>query len=162
MTTLWEHLPFLWISRFEIIFDGMKYFSIVKKVKAGWMMLSRKAENYLKAIMTIESEKGYARIKDIAGAMNVRAPSATEMVKRLDKEGYVSYVKYGSVNLTSKGNNVARIAENRHDHLKSLLMDIIHVPESIAEKDALVLEQQLHDVTIEKMKKYVRSRRPEL
>lgn len=124
------------------------------------MMLSRKAENYLKAIMTIESEKGYARIKDIAGAMNVRAPSATEMVKRLDKEGYVSYVKYGSVNLTSKGNNVARIAENRHDHLKSLLMDIIHVPESIAEKDALVLEQQLHDVTIEKMKKYVRSRRP--
>ncbi|ETA66906.1 Mn-dependent transcriptional regulator [Methanolobus tindarius DSM 2278] len=160
MTTLWEHLPFLWISRFEIIFDGMKYFSIVKKVKAGWMMLSRKAENYLKAIMTIESEKGYARIKDIAGAMNVRAPSATEMVKRLDKEGYVSYVKYGSVNLTSKGNNVARIAENRHDHLKSLLMDIIHVPESIAEKDALVLEQQLHDVTIEKMKKYVRSRRP--
>ena len=125
-------------------------------------MISKKAENYLKAIMTIESEKGYARIKDIAGAMNVRAPSVTEMVKRLDKKGYVSYVKYESVNLTAKGNNVARIAENRHDNLKTLLMDIIKVPENIAEKDANILEQNLHDITIEKMKMFVQSRRPKL
>nr|WP_277985511.1 metal-dependent transcriptional regulator [Methanolobus psychrotolerans] len=125
-------------------------------------MLSRKSENYLKAIMKIESENGYARIRDIAGFLNVKAPSVTEMVKKLDKEGYVIYVKYGSINLTQKGNNVAQIAENRHDHLKMLLMDIMKVPEKIAEKDASVLEHELHDITIEKMKKFVNSgrRRP--
>ncbi|WP_406657007.1 metal-dependent transcriptional regulator [Methanolobus sp. ZRKC2] len=123
------------------------------------MMLSRKAENYLKAIMMIESEKGYARIKDIAVIMNVRAPSVTEMMKRLNKEGYVDYVKYGSINLTAKGNNVALIAENRHDYLKILLRDIMKVPEKIAEKDACVLEHELHDITIEKMKIFVNSKK---
>jgi DtxR family Mn-dependent transcriptional regulator len=120
-------------------------------------MLSRKAEDYLKAILEIESKKGYARIKDIASLLNVKAPSVTEMVKKLDKEGYVRYVKYESINLTPKGNSIAKTTKNRHDLLKALLRDIIKVPEKIAEKDACIIEHELDDITLEKIRDFVNS-----
>jgi DtxR family Mn-dependent transcriptional regulator len=121
-------------------------------------MLSAKAEEYLEAILIIESDKGYARTGDIAGFLNVKAPSVTEMVKRLDREGYVRYVKYESITLTSRGARLARMARNRHVLLKGLLTDIINVPEQIAEKDASVMEQEFDEITIEKIKEFVNSR----
>lgn len=122
-------------------------------------MLSRKAEDYLKAILTIESEKGYARIKDIATVLDVTAPSVTEMAKKLDKEGYIKYVKYESITLTPKGVNIAKVAKNRYDLLMFFLQDVINVPQKIAEKDASMLENKLHDITIERISKFVSSKR---
>ncbi len=122
-------------------------------------MLSRKAEDYLKAILTIESEKGYARIKDIATVLDVTAPSVTEMAKKLDKEGYIKYIKYESITLTPKGIDIARVSKNRHDLLMFFLQDVIKVPQKIAEKDVSVLENKLHDITIDRINKFIGSRR---
>lgn len=118
-------------------------------------MLSRKAEGYLKAIMEIEAEKGYARIKDIAAVLNVKAPSVSEMVKKLDRTGYVRYVKYESINLTPKGAQVATATKSRHAILKTFLRDHIQVPEKIAEKDAHIIERELNDVTLERIEDFV-------
>ncbi len=125
-------------------------------------MLSRKAEDYLKAILTIESEKGYARIKDIATVLDVTAPSVTEMAKKLDKEGYIKYIKYESITLTPKGSNVAKVAKTRHDLLMFFLQDVINVPQKIAEKDASTLENKLHDITIERISKFIISKKQAL
>lgn len=130
---------------------------VYNNCSAGEALLSRKAEDYLKAILIIESEKGYARIKDIACVLNVKAPSVTEMVKKLDREGYVRYIKYESVNLTPKGNKIATVTKKRHDLLKTFLIDIIKVPEKIAEKDACIIEHELNDETIEKIEYFVNS-----
>ena len=66
-------------------------------------MLTRKAESYLEAIFSITEEKVCARIKDIASALGVSAPSTIEMVKKLDDQDFVIYRKYDGVVLTPKG-----------------------------------------------------------
>ena len=66
-------------------------------------MLTRKAESYLEAIFSITEEKVYVRIRDIASALGVSAPSAIEMMKKLDDRGFVIYRKYDGVVLTPKG-----------------------------------------------------------
>ena len=66
-------------------------------------MLTRKAKSYLEAIFRITEEKAYARIRDIASALGVSAPSTIEMVRKLDDRDFVIYRKYDGVVLTPKG-----------------------------------------------------------
>ncbi|ABE51739.1 metal-dependent transcriptional regulator [Methanococcoides burtonii] len=66
-------------------------------------MLSRKAEDYLEAILNITNDKGYARIKDVAVSLDLRPPNVTEMVQKLDSLGYVVCRRYEGVTLTGKG-----------------------------------------------------------
>jgi len=63
-------------------------------------MLSRKTEDYLEAILNITEEKGYARVKNIANSLEIKPPSVVEMVKKLDKMGFVEHRKYEGVVLT--------------------------------------------------------------
>ena len=51
-------------------------------------MLSRKAEDYLEAILGITEEKGYTRVKDIAIALDIQPSSVVEMLKN-----FVRFVK---------------------------------------------------------------------
>ena len=55
-------------------------------------MLSRKAEDYLEAILNISLRdgKGYARVKEIARALNVKPSSVVEMARRLNGMGLVT------------------------------------------------------------------------
>ena len=117
-------------------------------------MLSRKAEDYLEAILNITEEKGHARIKDIAITLGVRPPSVVEMVNRLDKKGMVEYRKYDGVKLTAEGGKIAVIIKERHDIIKAFL-EIINVPEKIADKDACTMEHELHAITTTQIKNLV-------
>ncbi|MFP4655785.1 MAG: metal-dependent transcriptional regulator [Methanohalobium sp.] len=117
-------------------------------------MLSSKAEDYLEAILKLTEDKGYARIKDIAEALNRRPPSVNEMVKRLDEMGYVVYRKYEGITLTDKGRKRAHIIKDRHDTLKKFLM-MINVPENIADKDACTMEHELDETTIKNVRNFV-------
>lgn len=117
-------------------------------------MLSSKAEDYLEAILNLTEDKGYARIKDIAVALNRRPPSVTEMVKRLDEMGYVVYRRYGGITLTEKGKEKAYIIRDRHDTLKDFLK-MINVPENIADKDACIMEHELDPTTIKNVRDFV-------
>ncbi len=117
-------------------------------------MLSRKAEDYLEAILNITEEKGHARIKDIAITLSVRPPSVVEMVNRLDKKGMVEYRKYDGVKLTEEGGKIALIIKERHDIIKAFL-EIINVPEKIADKDACTMEHELHAITTTQIKNLV-------
>ena len=117
-------------------------------------MLSRKAEDYLEAVWVVTKRKGYARIKDIASELDVKPPSVTEMMKKLDRLGYVNYEKRGGITLTEKGLQVARIVRDRHETFVKLFR-IIQVPDDIAKRDAYKLEHNLHPKTIEQLKKFV-------
>ncbi len=117
-------------------------------------MLSRKAEDYLEAILNITEEKGHSRIKDIAVTMDVRPPSVIEMVKKLDKKKFVIYRKYDGVTLTERGREVALIIKDRHDTIKAFLK-IISVPEQIAERDACTMEHELDSITTKQIKNLV-------
>ncbi len=117
-------------------------------------MLSRKAEDYLEAILNITEEKGHSRIKDIAVTLEVRPPSVIEMMKKLDKKKFVTYRKYDGVTLTERGREIALIIKDRHDTIKAFLK-IISVPEQIAERDACTMEHELDSITTKQIKNLV-------
>jgi DtxR family Mn-dependent transcriptional regulator len=118
-------------------------------------MLSRKAEDYLEAILTITEEKGYARIKDIAAVMGVRSSSVTSMVQKLEGMGYVLYRKYDGVGLTDRGRDIASATRERHQAIRAFL-EFIMVPPDMADRDACKMEHELSDVTTVQIKSFVK------
>jgi len=118
------------------------------------VMLSRKTEDYLEAIYNITEKKGYARVKDIASELKVSSPSVTEMMKKLSDQGFIVYEKYSGIILTEKGRKIAKGVKKRHDIFKNFL-EIILVPEHIANKDACIMEHHLNPKTIEQFSKFV-------
>ena len=116
--------------------------------------LSARAEDYLRAAYEIIKQKGYTRIKDVAGKLSVQPSTAVEMMKKLHENGLVFYEKYGGITLTPRGKEVAEAIKERHDTFKRFL-EIILVPKGIALKDAHILEHQLDSKTILQFTKFV-------
>jgi len=109
--------------------------------------LSRKAEDYLEAILNASSEKGYARTKDIAQELCIQPPTVVEMVQKLDRTGMITYRKYDGVTLTPEGRRIAEIIKDRHETIQ-MFLELFKVPEAIASKDACMMEHELTPDTI--------------
>ncbi len=118
------------------------------------MILTRKAEDYLEAILNIVREKKYARVRDVSSVLGVKPSSAIEMLRKLDGKGLLVYRKYDGIVLTPKGEKVAQVIKERHDVIRDFL-ELINVPKSIAEMDACVMEHHLHPETVKQIGKMV-------
>jgi DtxR family Mn-dependent transcriptional regulator len=116
--------------------------------------LTEREEDYLRAILEIQQDKGFARIRDISEKVGVTPPSCVEMMKKLDDKTLVNYEKYGGVTLTLEGRKIARAISDRHETFRRLL-EIIQVPKETANKDAHVLEHHLEPTTILQFKRFV-------
>jgi DtxR family transcriptional regulator, Mn-dependent transcriptional regulator len=78
-------------------------------------MISQTEENYLKAIYKItESEGKAASTNAIAAVMNTAAASVTDMIGRLDKKGFVNYVKSKGATLSPEGEIAAKSLVRKH------------------------------------------------
>ena len=121
-------------------------------------MASEEIEDYLKTIYNLSSEKGYARIKDIASKLKIKPPSVSQMMKKLSKLGYVECERYGGVKLTSKGKNAAKGIKKRHE-LISEFFKCIGVPPKIADEDACRIEHHLHPKTMKQLVKFIKKKR---
>ncbi|MCD8508719.1 MAG: transcriptional regulator MntR [Bacillus sp. (in: Bacteria)] len=78
-------------------------------------------EDYLERIYLLIEEKGYARVSDIAEALDVHPSSVTKMVQKLDKSQYLVYEKYRGLILTPKGKKIGKRLVDRHDLLEQFL-----------------------------------------
>ena len=88
---------------------------------------------------------------ELAKELNVKPSSVNEMLKKLRSENLVTYERYGLVNLTQKGEEIANLVEERHRMLVGLLK-ALGVPDDVAERDACVMEH-LSSETIEGLRK---------
>ena len=113
--------------------------------------LSRTAEDYLEAILNVTLEKGYARTKDVAHELDLSPSSVVEMFRKLDRMGLVEYRRYEGVVLKPAGREVAEVVRSRHEILREFLQ-VIHVPETIADADACAMEHELHPATIQQIR----------
>ena len=111
--------------------------------------LSMSQEDYLEAIYKIVSDKGVARVRDIAGEKNVSMASVNGAIKRLEKLDFVKHDKYEYIELTEKGKKLARHIVVRHELLKRFLNEILKVDIAKAEEDACKMEHDLSDETVE-------------
>ncbi len=78
-------------------------------------------EDYIEQIYNLINTKGYARVTDIAEALDVHPSSVTKMVQKLDKDNFVDYEKYRGFILTKKGNKIGKRLVFRHELLEEFL-----------------------------------------
>ena len=82
---------------------------------------SSTVEDYLERILELINSKGYARVVDIAAALQISQASVTNMVQRLDSERLLKYEKYRGLVLTETGEKLARAIAHRHKLLTDFL-----------------------------------------
>ncbi|MFD2704296.1 transcriptional regulator MntR [Salibacterium lacus] len=99
-------------------------------------------EDYLERIYKLMEEKGYARVSDIAEALEVHPSSVTKMVQKLDKKEYLVYEKYRGLVLTAKGKKVGKRLVYRHELLEDFL-HLIGVDETFIYNDVEGIEHHL-------------------
>lgn len=99
-------------------------------------------EDYLEKIFSLIREKGYARVSDIAEALEVHPSSVTKMVQKLDKDEYLIYEKYRGLVLTPKGKKIGKTLVDRHQLLEEFLK-IIGVNPDVIYKDVEGIEHHI-------------------
>lgn len=121
---------------------------------ANTLKLSESEEGYVETVYSLIREYGYARVADIAAALNVKPPSVTNMLQKLDEQKFVTYTRYRGVVLTPKGKLLAETLEKRHQAFKKFLI-MIGVSEENADRDACEIEHIINRETAEKLVKFV-------
>ena len=124
---------------------------------------SSAVEDYLERIQELIEAKGYARAVDIAGSLGISQASVTNMVKRLDAEGFVRHEKYRGLVLTQEGELIAKAIGKRHRILTDFL-NLLGVSSSEAERDVEGMEHHLGTSSLEAIESLCRelSGNPEL
>ena len=117
--------------------------------------ISSALEDYLESIYEISKQKTSVRITDIALALKISKPSVNRAVNTLKKQGLVSHEPYGDIILTEKGFELGEAVYHRHTMIKKFLVNVLHIPEDDAEKEACQIEHNISQNTVEKMKSFM-------
>ncbi len=119
-------------------------------------MLSLTEENYLKAIYHL-SDGGSKSVltNELAEAMNTKAASVTDMVKKLSAKEVISYEKYYGVNVTPKGKNEALMVIRKHRLWETFLVQKLGFSWDEVHEVAEQLEHINSTRLIEKLDEYL-------
>jgi Mn-dependent DtxR family transcriptional regulator len=124
---------------------------------------STAVEDYLERILELINSKGYARVVDIASALQISQASVTNMVQRLDADGLLKYEKYRGLVLTSAGEKLARNIAHRHKLLTDFLK-LLGLKDRVIYHDVEGMEHHISPPTLRAIEALVGQlrRRPEL
>lgn len=117
--------------------------------------VSPSKENYLEAIKHITEEGVHARVKDIATHLEVSMPSVTEALKVLAQEGLIKHERYGHIELTAEGYELAVEIDSRHGILYSFFTKVLGVGAIRADKDACTIEHVISAETLNRVGQFV-------
>jgi len=112
-------------------------------------------EDYLETIYELIQEKGYARVSDIAAALDLQPSSVTRMVQKLDEQNYVVYERYRGLVLTAKGEQIGRQMRRRHRTLEQFLRLIGVEDEDIIQQDVEGIEHHVSLTTMNALRRLV-------
>ena len=108
---------------------------------------SAAVEDYLERILELIDSKGYARVVDIASALEISQASVTNMVQRLGTEGLLKYEKYRGLVLTAAGEKLARGIAQRHKLLTDFLQ-LLGLSERVIHHDVEGMEHHVSPSTL--------------
>ena len=120
-------------------------------------VLSSSMEDYVEMIYRLSEKSEEVRVNDLSLALNVQPPSTTKMIKRLAKENYVLYERYGCVKLTEKGKEIGSKLLKRHKIIYEFLQ-LIGVKDNILEQTEII-EHAVNDEVLNKIKELTESLR---
>lgn len=112
-------------------------------------------EDYLEAILLVQSEDGVARVSSISNRLGVKMPSVTYALNKLSERGLVKHENYGYVELTEEGQRIAADVYHRHEILTILLHEILGIDKDSATGDACKIEHYLSPETASRLSSLV-------
>lgn len=119
-------------------------------------MLHKAEEDYIKFIFEASSKhKTYLSLKEIASYFSYTEQSVNEMIKKLDKKGYVSYIPYRGVKLLKKGKHEAIRMIRSHRIWEVFLEKYLGYSWEEVHKEAEHLEHAGSEKMIEKMYAFI-------
>ena len=76
--------------------------------------MSKSREDYMKVIFEFGGKMDRVGNKAISEALNISAASVTEMISKLQEEGWITYIPYQGVQLTEEGTKMGASLVRRH------------------------------------------------
>jgi|LSQX01.2.fsa_nt_gb Mn-dependent DtxR family transcriptional regulator len=132
-----------------------------KNVSGGEKELGRispSLEDYIEMIYNLLIENGSVRTTDIANALGVSKPSVNRAIKSLKEKGLANQEWYGEITLTKSGSCAAKEVLDRHNLIKTFLVDVLGVDKETAEQEACEIEHCMSEGTIEKLNCFINRR----
>ena len=105
--------------------------------------MSGAVEEYLEAIHRLSAKRNALSTTGLAERLKVTPASVTGMLKRLSTLGFITYRRYGRIELTREGERQARAVIRRHRLAERLLADVLGVPLDQVHAEACRLEHAL-------------------
>jgi len=118
------------------------------------MMKRKTTEEYVETIFFLQNKKGLAKTGKISSEMGIQPSSVTEMLQKLQEEGYIQYEPYKGAILTEAGKELAREVMKKHKIIADFL-EIIGVERELAEADACQIEHHVTVKTLQRLGKFV-------
>jgi DtxR family transcriptional regulator, Mn-dependent transcriptional regulator len=116
-------------------------------------VLTKTREDYLEIIFHLESEGKNAATNEIASHLKISSASVSEHLRKLAKEGLISYQPYKKIALTPKGRKIALDVVRRHRLAERFLTDKLGVKWEEVHDEAHRLEHDISKVVEDKMYK---------
>ena len=120
------------------------------------LALTENVEMYLKYIYLLcQAHDGPAKTGEISQHLKVTPSSVTEMLDRLQDDGFLKHQKYKGASLTKKGRDVAIRILRRHCTMEYFLAQALGVPEGKYHDEACEMEHVLSDDTAARLRKLI-------
>lgn len=112
-------------------------------------------EDYIKAIYELGGNLNQVSNKNIAETLKISAPSVSEMIKKLLREGFVDYELYKGVKLTEYGIKEAMKIRRRHLLWEVFLVEKLGYSWEEIDEEAEKLEHVTSEKLEERLDKYL-------
>ena len=117
--------------------------------------MTQSLEDYLETIYLLIKDTGSACVRDVAKFLGVKMPSVVKALHELKSLEQVNQEPYSSIELTKKGERLAKSVLSRHELLKTFLIRLGVNPET-ADEDACRMEPILSAETLDKIRTYTK------
>ncbi len=117
-------------------------------------MISKALEEYLKTIYILKKQNGNIRVTDIANKMNCSKPGVTKAINNLKANGLINYETYGTIELTSEGEEHAKKILETYDIVYLFFKEVLNLNENLAKQEAEKVKMAITDETTNQLAKY--------
>lgn len=107
-------------------------------------MITASIEEYLETIYRLIEKGEKVTTTNISKLLKISPPSVTEMLQRMEKDGYLEYTPYRDITLTKKGREIGRGILKRHRILERFL-ERIGLQRQRIHEEACKLEHAISD-----------------
>ena len=107
--------------------------------------ISENIEEYLEVLYRNGSNGEQVSTTQLSKDLGIAPGSVTQMLKKLEDLGYISYTPYKGATLTNEGMKIAQKITRKHRILEKFLLDILKVKEENVHEQACEMEHTLSD-----------------